>query len=127
MNINEAKQILNKNGYILEGHFEVSIPREEIKKWYDLLHQKDKVKTHRYKIRDNKIVEEYKMYNGDVGIDAVWTFGYGNDEVDVVVKWPNRPEWQEMTPVKFEYTLGEYEDYEKDVNEFLTYTGKFQH
>lgn len=125
MNINEAKQILNRNGYILENHYEESIPSEEIKKWNDLLNQKDKVKTHRYKIRDNKIIEEYKMYNGDIGIDAVWSFDTDGENVNVVVSWPNRPEWQEMKPVNFEYTLGEYEDYENDVNEFLTYTGKF--
>ena len=67
------------------------------------------------------------MSNGDIGIDAVWTFDIDGDDIDVVVSWPNRQEWQEMTPVKFEYTLGKYEDYEKDVNEFLTYTGKFHH
>ena len=125
--VNEAKATFKKAGYILENYYEESIPSEEIKKWKDLLNQKDKVKTHRYKIRDNKIVEEYKMYNGDVGIDAVWKFEYDGEDVVVVVSWPNRPEWQEMTPVNFEYTLGKYEDYEKDVNEFLTYTGKFHH
>ena len=120
MHLNEAKHILNKNGYILENITDDSILIEELNKWNDLLNQKDKVKSHHYEIKGNTIVEYTK-----IGFDSVWTFDTDGEDVNVVVSWPNRPEWQEMKPVNFEYTLGEYEDYENDVNEFLTYTGKF--
>lgn len=109
------------NGYILENITDESVLIEELNKWSNLLNQMDKVKSHHYEIKDNTIVEYTK-----IGFDAVWTFDTDKDNVNVVVSWPNRPEWQEMKPVEFEYTLGEYEDYENDVNEFLTYTGKFQ-
>ena len=109
------------NGYILENITDESVLIEELNKWSNLLNQMDKVKSHHYEIKDNTIVEYTK-----IGFDAVWTFDTDKEDVNVVVSWPNRPEWQEMKPVEFEYTLGEYEDYENDVNEFLTYTGKFQ-
>ena len=109
------------NGYILENITDESVLIEELNKWSNLLNQMDKVKSHHYEIKDNTIVEYTK-----IGFDAVWTFDTDKENVNVVVSWPNRPEWQEMKPVEFEYTLGEYEDYENDVNEFLTYTGKFQ-
>ena len=120
MNLNEAKEILNNNGYILENITDKSVLIEELNKWCNLLNQMDKVKSHHYEIEDNTIVEYTK-----IGFDAVWTFDTDKENVNVVVSWPDRPEWQEMKPVEFEYTLGEYEDYENDVNEFLTYTGKF--
>ena len=109
------------NGYILENITDESVLIEELNKWSNLLNQMDKVKSHHYEIKDNTIVKYTK-----IGFDAVWTFDTDKENVNVVVSWPNRPEWQEMKPVEFEYTLGEYEDYENDVNEFLTYTGKFQ-
>lgn len=109
------------NGYILENITDESVLIEELNKWSNLLNQMDKVKSHHYEIKDNTIVEYTK-----IGFDAVWTFDTDKENVNVVVSWPNRPEWQEMKPVEFEYTLGKYEDYENDVNEFLTYTGKFQ-
>ena len=109
------------NGYILENITDESVLIEELNKWSNLLNQMGKVKSHHYEIKDNTIVEYTK-----IGFDAVWTFDTDKENVNVVVSWPNRPEWQEMKPVEFEYTLGEYEDYENDVNEFLTYTGKFQ-
>ena len=109
------------NGYILENITDESVLIEELNKWSNLLNQMDKVKSHHYEIKDNTIVEYTK-----IGFDAVWTCDTDKENVNVVVSWPNRPEWQEMKPVEFEYTLGEYEDYENDVNEFLTYTGKFQ-
>ena len=109
------------NGYILENITDESVLIEELNKWSNLLNQMDKVKSHHYEIKDNTIVEYTK-----IGFDAVWTFDTDKENVNVVVSWPNRPEWQEMKPVEFEYSLGEYEDYENDVNEFLTYKGKFQ-
>lgn len=79
------------------------------------------VKSHHYEIKGNNTIVEYTK----VGIDSVWTFEKNGEDIDVVVDWPNRPEWQEMEPVNFEYTLGYYEDYENDVKEFLTSEGKF--
>ena len=93
---------------------------DELNKWNNLLNKMDRVKSHHYEIKGNTIVEYTK-----IGFDSVWTFEHNGDDINVVVTWPNRPEWQEMKPVEFEYTLDKYEDYKKDVNEFLTYTGKF--
>lgn len=97
-----------------------SVIKKELNKWFNLLSQMDKVKTHHYEIKGNTIIE-YTM----AGIDAVWTFEINKNDINVVVSWTNRPEWQEMEPVEFEYTLDEYDDYENDVKEFLTHTGKF--
>ena len=117
--LKEAKKVLNKNGYVLKEH-STGILIDELNKWFNLLSQMDKVKSHHYEIKGNTIIE-YTM----AGIDAVWTFEHNGEDINVVVTWPNRPEWQEMKPVEFEYTLDEYDDYENDVKEFLTYTGKF--
>ena len=119
MNLNEAKEILNKNGYILKEN-STGILIDELNKWNNLLNKMDKVKSHHYEIKGNTILQ-YTM----VGIDAVWTFDLNGEDINVVVTWPNRPEWQEVKPVEFEYTLDFYEDYKNDVKEFLTYTGKF--
>lgn len=119
MEFKEAKEILNKNGFILKEH-STGILIDELNKWNNLLNQMDKVKSHHYEIKGNTIVEYTK-----IGFDSVWTFEKNGENINVVVTWPNRPEWQEMEPVEFEYTLDKYEDYENDVNEFLTYTGKF--
>ena len=97
-----------------------SVIKKELNKWFNLLSQMDKVKTHHYEIKGNTIIEYTKS-----GIDAVWTFEMNKNDINVVVSWINRPEWQEMKPVEFEYTLDEYDDYENDVKEFLTCTGKF--
>ena len=99
---------------------EQSVIKKELNKWFNLLNKMDKVKTHHYEIKGNTVIEYTKT-----GIDAVWTFEMNKNDINVVVSWPNRPEWQEMKPVEFEYTLDEYDDYENDVKEFLTYTGKF--
>lgn len=108
------------NGYILENITDESVLIEELNKWSNLLNQMDKVKSHHYEIKGNTIIE-YTM----AGVDAVWTFEINKNDINVVVSWPNRPEWQEIEPVEFEYTLDEYDDYKNDVKEFLTYTGKF--
>ncbi len=97
-----------------------SVIKKELNKWFNLLSQMDKVKSHHYEIKGNTIIE-YTM----AGVDAVWTFEINKNDINVVVSWPNRPEWQEIEPVEFEYTLDEYDDYKNDVKEFLTYTGKF--
>ena len=110
----KAKEKLNFN------ESSTGILIDELNKWFNLLSQMDKVKSHHYEIKGNTIIE-YTM----AGIDAVWTFEHNGEDINVVVTWPNRPEWQEMKPVEFEYTLDEYDDYENDVKEFLTYTGKF--
>lgn len=117
--LKEAKEVLNKNGYVLKEH-STEILIDELNKWNNLLNQMDKVKSHHYEIKGNTIVE-YTM----AGVDAVWTFENNGENINVVVTWPNRPKWQEMEPVEFEYTLDEYDDYKNDVKEFLTYTGKF--
>lgn len=117
--LKEAKKVLNKNGYVLKEN-STGILIDELNKWFNLLSQMDKVKSHHYEIKGNTIIE-YTM----AGIDAVWTFEHNGEDINVVVTWPNRPEWQEVKPVEFEYTLDKYEDYENDVKEFLTYTGKF--
>ena len=117
--LKEAKEVLNKNGYVLKEH-STEILIDELNKWNNLLNQMDKVKSHHYEIKDNTIVEYTK-----IGFDSVWTFENNGENINVVVTWPNRPEWQEMEPVEFEYTLDEYDDYKNDVKEFLTYTGKF--
>lgn len=97
-----------------------SVIKKELNKWFNLLSQMDKVKSHHYEIKGNTIIE-YTM----AGVDAVWTFEINKNDINVVVSWPNRPEWQEIEPVEFEYTLDEYDNYKNDVKEFLTYTGKF--
>ena len=117
--LKEAKEVLNKNGYVLKEH-STEILIDELNKWFNLLSQMDKVKSHHYEIKGNTIIE-YTM----AGVDAVWTFEINKNDINVVVTWPNRPGWQEMEPVEFEYTLDEYDDYKNDVKEFLTYTGKF--
>lgn len=117
--LKEAKEVLNKNGYVLKEH-STEILIDELNKWNNLLNQMDKVKSHHYEIKGNTIVEYTK-----IGFDSVWTFENNGENINVVVSWPNRPEWQEMKPVEFEYTLDEYDDYKNDVKEFLTYTGKF--
>lgn len=117
--LKETKEVLNKNGYVLKEH-STEILIDELNKWNNLLNKMDRVKSHHYEIKDNTIVE-YTM----AGVDAVWTFEHNGEDINVVVTWPNRPEWQEMKPVEFEYTLDEYDDYKNDVKEFLTYTGKF--
>ena len=117
--LKEAKEVLNKNGYVLKEH-STEILIDELNKWNNLLNQMDKVKSHHYEIKGNTIVEYTK-----IGFDSVWTFENNGENINVVVSWPNRPEWQEMEPVEFEYTLDEYDDYKNDVKEFLTYTGKF--
>lgn len=117
--LKEAKEVLNKNGYVLKEH-STEILIDELNKWFNLLSQMDKVKSHHYEIKGNTIVEYTK-----IGFDSVWTFENNGENINVVVTWPNRPEWQEMEPVEFEYTLDEYDDYKNDVKEFLTYTGKF--
>ena len=116
--LKEAKEVLNKNGYVLKEH-STEILIDELNKWNNLLNQMDKVKSHHYEIKGNTIVEYTK-----IGFDSVWTFENNGENINVVVTWPNRPEWQEMEPVEFEYTLDEYDDYKNDVKEFLTYTGK---
>lgn len=110
----KAKEKLNFN------ESSTGILIDELNKWFNLLSQMDKVKSHHYEIKGNTIIE-YTM----AGIDSVWTFEHNGEDINVVVSWPNRPEWQEMKPVEFEYTLDEYDDYKNDVKEFLTYTGKF--
>lgn len=110
----KAKEKLNFN------ESSTGILIDELNKWFNLLSQMDKVKSHHYEIKGNTIIE-YTM----AGIDSVWTFEHNGEDINVVVSWPNRPEWQEMKPVEFEYTVDEYEDYKNDVKEFLTYTGKF--
>lgn len=110
----KAKEKLNFN------ESSTGILIDELNKWNNLLNKMDKVKSHHYEIKGNTIIQ-YTM----AGIDAVWTFELNGEDINVVVSWPNRPEWQEMKPVEFEYTLDEYDDYENDVKEFLTYTGKF--
>ena len=117
--LKEAKEVLNKNGYVLKEH-STEILIDELNKWNNLLNQMDKVKSHHYEIKGNTIVEYTK-----IGFDSVWTFENNGENINVVVTWPNRPEWQEIEPVEFEYTLDEYDDYKNDVKEFLTYTGKF--
>ena len=117
--LKEAKEVLNKNGYVLKEH-STEILIDELNKWNNLLNQMDKVKSHHYEIKGNTIVEYTK-----IGFDSVWTFENNGENINVVVSWPNRTEWQEMEPVEFEYTLDEYDDYKNDVKEFLTYTGKF--
>ena len=117
--LKEAKEVLNKNGYVLKEH-STEILIDELNKWNNLLNQMDKVKSHHYEIKGNTIVEYTK-----IGFDSVWTFENNGENINVVVTWPNRPEWQEMEPVEFEYTLDEYDDYKNDVKDFLTYTGKF--
>ena len=117
--LKEAKEVLNKNGYVLKEH-STEILIDELNKWNNLLNQMDKVKSHHYEIKGNTIVEYTK-----IGFDSIWTFENNGENINVVVSWPNRPEWQEMEPVEFEYTLDEYDDYKNDVKEFLTYTGKF--
>ena len=117
--LKEAKEVLNKNGYVLKEH-STEILIDELNKWNNLLNQMDKVKSHHYEIKGNTIVEYTK-----IGFDSVWIFENNGENINVVVTWPNRPEWQEMKPVEFEYTLDEYDDYKNDVKEFLTYTGKF--
>lgn len=117
--LKEAKEVLNKNGYVLKEH-STEILIDELNKWNNLLNQMDKVKSHHYEIKGNTIVEYTK-----IGFDSVWTFENNGENINVVVSWPNRPEWQEIEPVEFEYTLDEYDDYKNDVKEFLTYTGKF--
>ena len=117
--LKEAKEVLNKNGYVLKEH-STEILIDELNKWNNLLNQMDKVKSHHYEIKGNTIVEYTK-----IGFDSVWTFENNGENINVVVTWPNRPGWQEMKPVEFEYTLDEYDDYKNDVKEFLTYTGKF--
>ena len=110
----KAKEKLNFN------ESSTGILIDELNKWFNLLSQMDKVKSHHYEIKGNTIIQ-YTM----AGIDAVWTFEHNGEDINVVVTWPNRPEWQEVKPVEFEYTLDFYEDYKNDVKEFLTYTGKF--
>ena len=110
----KAKEKLNFN------ESSTGILIDELNKWFNLLSQMDKVKSHHYEIKGNTIIQ-YTM----AGIDAVWTFELNGEDINVVVTWPNRPEWQEVKPVEFEYTLDEYDDYKNDVKEFLTYTGKF--
>ena len=110
----KAKEKLNFN------ESSTGILIDELNKWFNLLSQMDKVKSHHYEIKGNTIIE-YTM----AGVDAVWTFEHNGEDINVVVTWPNRPEWQEIKPVEFEYTLDEYDDYKNDVKEFLTYTGKF--
>ena len=117
--LKEAKEVLNKNGYVLKEH-STEILIDELNKWNNLLNQMDKVKSHHYEIKGNTIVEYTK-----IGFDSVWTFENNGENINVVVTWPNRPGWQEIEPVEFEYTLDEYDDYKNDVKEFLTYTGKF--
>ena len=117
--LKEAKEVLNKNGYVLKEH-STEILIDELNKWNNLLNQMDKVKSHHYEIKGNTIVEYTK-----IGFDSVWTFENNGENINVVVTWPNRPGWQEMEPVEFEYTLDEYDDYKNDVKDFLTYTGKF--
>lgn len=117
--LKEAKEVLNKNGYVLKEH-STEILIDELNKWNNLLNQMDKVKSHHYEIKGNTIVEYTK-----IGFDSVWTFENNGENINVVVSWPNRPGWQEIEPVEFEYTLDEYDDYKNDVKEFLTYTGKF--
>ena len=117
--LKEAKEVLNKNCYVLKEH-STEILIDELNKWNNLLNQMDKVKSHHYEIKGNTIVEYTK-----IGFDSVWIFENNGENINVVVTWPNRPEWQEMKPVEFEYTLDEYDDYKNDVKEFLTYTGKF--
>ena len=117
--LKEAKEVLNKNGYVLKEH-STEILIDELNKWNNLLNQMDKVKSHHYEIKGNTIVEYTK-----IGFDSVWIFENNGENINVVVTWPNRPEWQDMEPVEFEYTLDEYDDYKNDVKEFLTYTGKF--
>lgn len=95
---------------------------EELNKWNSLLNKMDNVKSHHYEIKGNNTIVEYTK----VGVSSVWTFEQNGEDIDVVVDWPNRPEWQDwVKPVNFEYTLGYYEDYENDVKEFLTSAGKF--
>lgn len=121
MEFKEAKQILNENGFILKEHSS-AILIEELNKWYNLLNEMDNVKSHHYEIKGNNTIVEYTK----VGVSSVWTFEQNGEDIDVVVDWPNRPEWQDwVKPVNFEYTLGYYEDYENDVKEFLTSAGKF--
>ena len=110
----KAKEKLNFN------ESSTGILIDELNKWNNLLNKMDKVKSHHYEIKGNTIIQ-YTM----AGIDSVWTFEHNGEDINVVVTWPNRPEWQEMKPVEFEYTLDFYEDYKNDVKEFLTYTGKF--
>ena len=110
----KAKEKLNFN------ESSTGILIDELNKWNNLLNKMDKVKSHHYEIKGNTIIQ-YTM----AGIDAVWTFELNGEDINVVVTWPNRPEWQEVKPVEFEYTLDFYEDYKNDVKEFLTYTGKF--
>lgn len=110
----KAKEKLNFN------ESSTGILIDELNKWNNLLNKMDKVKSHHYEIKGNTIIQ-YTM----AGIDAVWTFELNGEDINVVVTWPNRPEWQEVKPVEFEYTLDKYEDYKNDVKEFLTYTGKF--
>ena len=110
----KAKEKLNFN------ESSTGILIDELNKWNNLLNKMDKVKSHHYEIKGNTIIQ-YTM----AGIDAVWTFELNGEDINVVVTWPNRPEWQEVKPVEFEYTLDEYDDYKNDVKEFLTYTGKF--
>lgn len=110
----KAKEKLNFN------ESSTGILIDELNKWNNLLNKMDKVKSHHYEIKGNTIIQ-YTM----AGIDSVWTFEHNGEDINVVVSWPNRPEWQEMKPVEFEYTLDKYEDYKNDVKEFLTYTGKF--
>ena len=117
--LKETKEVLNKNGYVLKEH-STEILIDELNKWNNILNKMDRVKSHHYEIKGNTIVEYTK-----IGFDSVWTFENNGENINVVVTWPNRPEWQEMEPVEFEYTLDEYDDYKNDVKEFLTYTGKF--
>ena len=102
--LKEAKEVLNKNGYVLKEH-STEILIDELNKWNNLLNQMDKVKSHHYEIKGNTIVEYTK-----IGFDSVWTFENNGENINVVVTWPNRPEWKEMEPVEFEYTLDEYDD-----------------
>ena len=94
--LKEAKEVLNKNGYVLKEH-STEILIDELNKWNNLLNQMDKVKSHHYEIKGNTIVEYTK-----IGFDSVWTFENNGENINVVVSWPNRPEWQEMEPVEFE-------------------------
>lgn len=110
-------------------HEKQDVIQSEIAKWKAELDKLPAVygKTHRTYIVDGNSIREHIVRGSKEWDDAVWDF-YEDDRdgiINVVVRWPNRPDWQDVRPVQFEYDVGPYDNYAQDVRDYDNFTGMF--
>ena len=103
--------------------------QSEIAKWKAELDKLPSVygKTHKTYIVDGNSIREHIVRGSEEWDDAIWDF-YEDDRdgiMNVVVRWPNRPNWQNMRPVEFEYDVGSYDHYAQDVRDYDNFAGMF--